>query len=279
MFKLEDLVKKLEEGFTAMINKLEYLLYDEEDRIGILTLNREKALNALNEDVFLEMRALLEIICKSNLKGLIFTGAGEKAFIAGADIKAMQNLSEKEAQEFSYLGQQITFMLEEIRFPVIAAVNGFALGGGCEMALACDFILCTKSAVFGLPETSLGLIPGFGGTQRLAKIVGRNRAKELVYTGRMVKADEAKSLGLALEIYDDKQSLIEASKAMINKMAKNSPNAIGVAKFVINRGVDVNLDEGLKIERTHFGEVFNSKDMKEGTSAFIEKRKPIFTGE
>ena len=262
-----------------MTNKFENLLYDENDGIGVLTLNRESALNALNEEVFVEMREFLEMICKKNLKGLIFTGAGEKAFIAGADIKAMQDLTEKEAEDFSYFGQQVTFMLEEIRFPVIAAVNGFALGGGCEMALACDFILSSKSAVFGLPEVSLGLIPGFGGTQRLAKIVGRNRAKELVYTGRMVKSDEAKEIGLVLEVYEDKATLIEAAKNLILKMAKNSPNAIGVAKFVINRGIDVSLEEGLKFERTLFGEIFGTKDMKEGTAAFIEKRKPVFTGE
>jgi enoyl-CoA hydratase len=243
-----------------MTNKFKNLLYDENDGIGILTLNRESALNALNEEVFVEMREFLEEICKKQLKGLILTGAGDKAFIAGADIKAMQDLSEQEAEDFSYFGQQVTFMLEEIRFPVIAAVNGFALGGGCEMALACDFI------------------PGFGGTQRLAKIVGRNRAKELVYTGRMINSDEAKDIGLVLEVYEDKTLLIEAAKNLLLKMAKNSPHAIGVAKFVINRGVDVSLEEGLKIERSHFGEIFGSKDMQEGTKAFIE-RKPVFTGE
>jgi enoyl-CoA hydratase len=262
-----------------MTNKFKNILYDENDGIGILTLNRESALNALNEEVFVEMREFLEEICKKQLKGLILTGAGDKAFIAGADIKAMQDLSEQEAEDFSYFGQQVTFMLEEIRFPVIAAVNGFALGGGCEMALACDFILSTKSAKFGLPEVSLGLIPGFGGTQRLAKIVGRNRAKELVYTGRMINSDEAKDIGLVLEVYEDKTLLIEAAKNLLLKMAKNSPHAIGVAKFVINRGVDVSLEEGLKIERSHFGEIFGSKDMQEGTKAFIEKRKPVFTGE
>jgi enoyl-CoA hydratase len=262
-----------------MINKFEHLLYDEADGIGVLTLNRESALNALNADVFVEMRVLLEMVCKKNLKGLIFTGAGEKAFIAGADIKAMQNLTTQEAEDFAYLGQQVTFMLEEIRFPVIAAVNGFALGGGCEMALACDFILSTKSAVFGLPEVSLGLIPGFGGTQRLAKVIGRNRAKELIYTGRMVKSDEACEIGLVLEVFEDKSSLMEAAKSLITKIGKNSPHAIGVAKYVINRGADISLEDGLKIERNHFGEIFGSADMKEGTTAFIEKRKADFTGE
>lgn len=256
-----------------------YLSYREEDNIGILTLNREDKLNALNGEVIEELRFFLEANCKSTIKGLIFTGAGEKAFIAGADIKSMTSMSSTEANEFAYKGQQVTFMFEEIRFPVIAAVNGFALGGGCEMALACDFIMCTDNAVFGLPETSLGLIPGFGGTQRLTKIIGRNRAKEIIYTGRMVKSEEALSLGLALSSYSTKDELMTEAKKLINKMNKNSPHAIGVAKFVINRGADVSLEDGLKVERDMFGEIFGSYDMKEGTTAFVEKRKAVFKGE
>ncbi len=257
----------------------EFLDYKVEDEIGILTINREDKLNALNEKVLDELRDFLEFNCKSTIKGLILTGAGEKAFIAGADIKAMTSMDSTEASEFAYKGQQVTFMFEEIRFPVIAAVNGFALGGGCEVALACDFILCSENAVFGLPEVSLGLIPGFGGTQRLTKIVGRNRAKELIYTGRMVKADEACEIGLSLKSLTSKEELIAEAKNIINKASKNSPHAIGVAKFVINRGADINLDEGLKVERDMFGEIFSSYDMKEGTLAFLEKRKAQFKGE
>lgn len=255
-----------------------FLNFEIDNKIGILTLNREDKLNALNREVMNELRLFLEEVCKADIKGLIFTGSGEKAFIAGADIQAMTEMSAQEAKEFSYEGQQVTLLFEELRFPVIAGVNGFALGGGCEMALACDFIFCTENAVFGLPETSLGLIPGFGGTQRLAKIIGRNKAKEIIYTGRMVKADEALDIGLSLKVLKDKTELIEAAKELIDKTAKNSPNAIGVAKFVINRGVDLLLEEGLSFERNHFGAIFDSEDMKEGTHAFLEKRKPNFKG-
>jgi enoyl-CoA hydratase len=244
-----------------------------------LTLNREDKLNALNSEVMGELRNFLEEKCKSDIKGLIFTGAGDKAFIAGADIQEMTEMEVAAATDFSYKGQQVTFMFEEIRFPVIAAVNGFALGGGCEMALSCDFILCTESAVFGLPEVSLGLIPGFGGTQRLAKIIGRNRAKEMIYTGRMVKAAEAKEIGLALSVHENKELLLQEAKKIINKMHRNSPHAIGVAKFVINRGADISLEDGLKVEREMFGEIFQSDDMKEGTKAFLEKRRAVFKGE
>lgn len=262
-----------------MTNDYKFLHFEQINNIGVLTLNREDKLNALNETVLDELRLFLESAYKLKLKGLIFTGAGEKSFIAGADIAQMQGMSEKEAQDFSYKGQQVTFMLEELRFPVIAAVNGFALGGGCEMALACDFILCTENAVFGLPEVSLGLIPGFGGTQRLPKIVGRNRAKEIIYTGKKVSAQDAKNIGLVLSVHENKEALLQEAMNIIERASKNSLNAIGVAKFVINRGTDLPNEEGLKFEKNHFADIFNSFDMKEGVNAFIEKRKPEFKGE
>lgn len=262
-----------------MTNDFKFLHFEQVNNIGVLTLNREDKLNALNETVLDELRLFLESAYKLKLKGLIFTGAGEKSFIAGADIAQMQGMSEKEAQDFSYKGQQVTFMLEELRFPVIAAVNGFALGGGCEMALACDFILCTENAVFGLPEVSLGLIPGFGGTQRLPKIVGRNRAKEIIYTGKKVSAQDAKNIGLVLSVHENKEALLQEAMSIIERASRNSLNAIGVAKFVINRGTDLPNEEGLKFEKNHFADIFNSFDMKEGVNAFIEKRKPEFKGE
>jgi enoyl-CoA hydratase len=262
-----------------MTNDFKFLHFEQINNIGVLTLNREDKLNALNETVLDELRLFLESAYKLKLKGLIFTGAGEKSFIAGADIAQMQGMSEKEAQDFSYKGQQVTFMLEELRFPVIAAVNGFALGGGCEMALACDFILCTENAVFGLPEVSLGLIPGFGGTQRLPKIVGRNRAKEIIYTGKKVSAQDAKNIGLVLSVHENKEALLQEAMSIIERASRNSLNAIGVAKFVINRGTDLPNEEGLKFEKNHFADIFNSFDMKEGVNAFIEKRKPEFKGE
>lgn len=249
-----------------------------EDGICILTLDREKQLNALNLEVIQELRSFLELSLKESFRGIIFTGAGEKAFIAGADIKEMISLTSDEAQDFSYEGQQVSLLLEESRVPIIAAVNGFALGGGLEMALACDFIMSTNNAKFGLPEASLGLIPGFGGTQRLAKVVGRNRAKDLLYTARMINTEEAKRIGLVLESYETKDELMQAAKAKMKMIFKNSSFAVAEAKFVINRGVDLPTSDGLEFEKTHFGQIFDSQDMKEGTTAFMEKRKPKFIG-
>ncbi|MEX0798113.1 MAG: enoyl-CoA hydratase-related protein [Bacteriovoracaceae bacterium] len=262
-----------------MTNQFKTLDYQEEEGVGLLSFNRPEALNALSDEMIKEARQLIESLGKKKLKGLILTGSGEKAFIAGADIKSMSGMSAEQAQEFAFRGQQVTLLLEESPFPVIAAVNGFALGGGFEMALACDFMLASESAVFGLPETSLGLIPGFGGTQRLAKIVGRNRAKEMIYTGRKFKAKEALELGLVLSLSGSKTELIQAAKAIVLACSSNSLNAIGVAKRVINHGVDLSTEDGLKIEKKYFGEIFSSFDMKEGTRAFLEKRKANFKGE
>lgn len=262
-----------------MTNSFKYLKFDDLGEIGLLTLNRPDKLNALNSDVIDELGSFLKEISNLKLKGLIFTGEGEKAFIAGADIAQMTDMTSEKATEFALNGQKVTKLFENLKIPVIAAVNGFALGGGCEMALACDFILCSENAVFGLPEVSLGLIPGFGGTQRLARVVGRSRAKEMVYTGRMVKSGEAKEIGLVLEVYSSKEELIEASKDILAKISKNSSHAVGVAKVTINEGVDLEISQALEVESKNFGEIFNSYDMKEGTAAFIEKRKPQFKGE
>ncbi|MCO4755324.1 MAG: enoyl-CoA hydratase/isomerase family protein [Bacteriovoracaceae bacterium] len=262
-----------------MNKNFETLEYSVEGDIGYLTFNRPKALNAISAQVIEDLIEFSEWAKDEKIKGLIVTGSGEKAFIAGADIKAMCSMDSKEATEFSARGQKATLLLENLPFPVIAAVNGFALGGGLEMALACDFMLASDNAVFGLPEASLGLVPGFGGTQRLAKIVGINRAKELIYTGRMVKIEEAKSMGLVLSSYADKTQLIEACVDLIKKSSKNSINAISVAKTALNKGLELSIEDGLKIESASFGEIFSSYDMKEGTQAFMEKRKPNFKGE
>lgn len=253
--------------------------YQEEDGVGILSFDRPDKLNALSEEVISELIEFCGEVENGNIKGLIVTGSGEKAFVAGADIEAMTGMGAKEAGDFAMKGQRATLLLENLPFPVVAAVNGFALGGGLEMALACDFILASDNAVFGLPEVGLGLIPGFGGTQRLAKVVGRNHAKEMIYTGRKVKIEQALVMGLALSAHEGKQALLEACKKTINMTANNSLNAIGVAKYVVNRGVDLSVEEGLDIEKTKFGEIFDSYDMKEGTRAFLEKRKPNFKGE
>lgn len=279
MCRPEEWAKNLAKVFTIMNKDFETLSYDEDAGVGVLTINRPKALNALNEQVFHDLLAAMEELRGKKLKGLILTGSGEKAFIAGADIKAMLDMTPEEASEFAGLGQKTSLEIENLPFPVIAAVNGFALGGGLEMALSCDFIMASENAVFGLPEVGLGLIPGFGGTQRLAKVVGRNRAKEMIFTARMVKVEEAKTMGLVLESFASKEELIDASKKKINKCAVNSIHAIGVAKLVVNEGVDLRNEEGLQIEQKRFGDIFNSYDMKEGTQAFIEKRKAEFKGE
>lgn len=256
-----------------------YIEYKEEDKIGIITINREDKLNALNSDVLDEIRDLLESLADNReLVGLILTGAGEKSFIAGADIAAMVDMDKDQAHLFTLKGQQVSLMLEECRFPIIACVNGFALGGGLEMALSCDFIYATKNALFGLPEVSLGLIPGFGGTQRLAKVIGRARAKELVYSGNKVDCNTAQDYGLVLESFESKSDLIAGAIETLKRVSKNSPLAVGVAKNAINQGVDLCNIDGLEIEAKLFSELFESEDMKEGTQAFIEKRKANFKG-
>lgn len=258
----------------------ETLLFEQDQGIATLTINREKSLNALNSQVLTELKELLsQLKNEKGITGMILTGAGEKAFIAGADIKEMQDMSKEQAHSFGKLGQDVTLLFEELSFPVIACVNGFALGGGCEMAMACDFIYATESAVFGQPEVKLGLIPGFGGTQRLSRLIGRNRAKELVYTGRNVDSTEALQTGLAVRVLKDKAAAIEEAKSTIGKIARVSPLAVSLSKKVMNSGNDLTVDQGLSHELDQFAEIFTSEDMKEGTQAFVEKRKPAFKGQ
>ncbi len=247
----------------------------------LLAVNREKSLNALNSQVLMELKDFLSSLRDSDEKysGMVFTGAGEKAFIAGADIVEMSDMSTDEAHDFATLGQEVTFLFEELPFPVISCVNGFALGGGCEMAMSGDFIYATDTAVFGQPEVKLGLIPGFGGTQRLSKLIGRNRAKELIYTGRNVKIQEAKEIGLVVRVFSSKDEMINTAKETISKIAKNSPLAISMAKEAMNLGNDLTNEDGLAVEARHFADMFSSFDMKEGTKAFVEKRAAEFRGE
>lgn len=267
--------EKAEEDF--MSTNFETIVFEEADGIGLLKVNRPDKLNALNQQVLTELKSLLsELKDNKSLKGLILTGEGEKAFIAGADIAEMANMSIEQSKDFGRLGQAVTLLFEQLPFPVIAAVNGFALGGGMEMAMACDFIFAIDTAVFGQPEVKLGLIPGFGGTQRLSRYVGRPWARELIYTGRNVQVAEAKALGLVLQNFSSREELLEAAKNKIRECAKNSPNAIGYSKRAINEGTDLTLDQGLETELGFFADIFGSDEMKEGTSAFVEKRKPNF---
>jgi enoyl-CoA hydratase len=261
-----------------MKNNFETIRLETEGDLGILTINRPTKLNALNIQVLSELKVLLSDLVQSSLRGLIVTGEGEKAFIAGADIAEMKPMGTGVAQDFSELGQQVTQLFEALPFPVVAAVNGFALGGGFEMALACDFIFATTNAVFGLPEVKLGLIPGFGGTQRLHRIVGERRAREINYSGRNVSAEEAKNLGIALELFATKEELLQHTRQWFESTLKNSSYAISRVKMTINEGYSMDLETSLKIERREFSNIFQTEDMIEGTAAFLEKRKPNFKG-
>lgn len=257
------------------------LKFDVVDHFGTITVNRPTKLNALNVELLSELKELLVEISKDEkfeIKGLILTGEGEKAFIAGADIAEMSEMNPSDAYTLGQLGQQVTVLIETLPIPVIACVNGFALGGGCEMAMCCDFIYSTHNGVFGQPEVKLGLIPGFGGTQRLAKLVGRNRAKEMIFTGRNVKADEAQLMGLVLKTFETKAQMIEEATKALKAISSNSSFAVSIAKKVMNEGIDLTIHEGLQLEKRQFSAIFSSEDMREGTSAFIEKRTPQFKG-
>ncbi len=255
------------------------ILFEEKNEIAIITFNRPKALNALSQELMGELNDILDaLVEKSNIKVLILTGSGEKAFVAGADISEINKLDVLSAKHFARLGQKIIGKLQKLPIPVICAVNGFALGGGCEMALGCDFIYASENAMIGLPEITLGLMPGFGGTQRLARLVGKNRAKELVFTGDMLSAQDAKEMGLVNKVFP-LDSLMENVMKVAKKIASKGRVSIRSAKEAINRGLDMDLENGCKLEVDCFALCFASEDAKEGTTAFLEKRKAEFKGE
>jgi enoyl-CoA hydratase len=259
-----------------MEHKFETLRFEEVEKVGILIINRPQKLNALNIQVLRELKECLTSIHLKKLKGLILTGEGEKAFIAGADIAEMRPMTHGEASAFSELGQQVTILFESLPFPTIAAVNGFALGGGFEMALSCDFIFASSNAVFGLPEVKLGLIPGFGGTVRLIRIIGECRGKELIFSGRNVSIDEAQKLGIVLEVYPSKVELIEGANKWLSVAGQNSLHAISRAKHAIRSSSEEMVDHALLMEREEFSHLFQTPEMIEGTAAFVEKRKAKF---
>jgi enoyl-CoA hydratase len=247
--------------------------------IAILTFNRPKALNAVNSMVMDELDSALDRVCEDReTQVLILTGSGDKAFIAGADITELSQMDTLKGKAFSRKGQQVMSKLEALPFPVIAAVNGYALGGGMEMALACDFIYACEKAVFGLPEITLGLIPGFGGTQRLTRIVGEKTAKELVFTGKTIPAAEALDLGIVNRVTpdDDLMAQVKKTAAQIASLGRVSLRS---AKEAVQTASNVDLETGLKFENDAFALCLASSDAEEGTSAFLEKRKPQFTGE
>jgi enoyl-CoA hydratase len=258
-------------GFSSLIESLD-------DGIEIITFNRSKALNALNSALLEELSAALDSVAgNEDIRVLVITGAGDKAFVAGADIKEMAGLSALQAKHFAHKGQSVINKIVALPIPVMAAVNGYALGGGLEIALACDFIYAAESASLGLPETTLGLIPGFGGTQRLPRLIGPNHAKELIYTGKIITAAEALAIGLVNRVVAP-GALLENVMETARTMAAKGRISLRAAKEAVNNGLDTNLNTGLKMEQDGFAICMISEDAREGTQAFIEKRPPVFKG-
>jgi len=256
----------------------ENILFERDGAVGILKVNRPKSLNALNPATVREIAACVEEIRQdSSIRCLIVTGEGDRAFVAGADISAMVSMSAIEGKAFSALGLNTARQLEELPIPVIAAVNGFALGGGTELALACDLIIAADKARFGQPEINLGVIPGFGGTQRLARRIGLPRARELIFSGDMIDAQTALQYGLANKVVPLAELMTEA-KALAHKLAAKPPVAIQQAKAAINAGIDMDLDNGCRYENEAFALTFATEDKKEGMTAFLEKRDAKFSG-
>ncbi|PWN72408.1 crotonase [Chryseobacterium phosphatilyticum] len=257
----------------------ETLVYQQKHHIGRLTINRPQALNALNDQVLHELTLFAnQIKSDKNIRALIITGSGEKAFVAGADIKAMQEMTPQEAEDFSATAQTAFNAIESLPFAVIAAVNGFALGGGCELALSCDIILASEKARFGLPEVTLGLLPCFGGTQRLPRAVGLYKAREMVFSGEFYSAEKCREFGFVNRVIVPEELLNEAQK-LAETIASRGPVAVAKAKQSLNTGFELHIRDGLKQEATLFGELFSTTDHHEGISAFIEKREPHFKGE
>ncbi|MSP90437.1 MAG: crotonase [Myxococcales bacterium] len=254
------------------------VLLEREGAVARLTINRPKSLNALNRQVLACLSTRLDLVANdAGVRAVVLTGAGDRAFVAGADIVELQPMDYFAALAFSQAGNAVMAKIEQMRKPVIAAVNGFALGGGCELALVCDVILASKSARFGLPEVSLGVIPGFGGTQRLARLIGRNAAKHWVMTGDVYTADEAMRIGLVYQVHEP-ADLLGAAMTVARKMAARGPVAVAEAKHIINGGLQLPLSAAIELESAAFARCFLTADQKEGMAAFVEKRTAQFAG-
>ena len=256
--------------------KLKNVVLEKSGNLAFITINRPKALNALNSETLKELDlAIANIENDNNVYCVILTGAGEKSFVAGADIAEMKDLDSKAAEEFGLLGNKVFRRLENLNKPVIAAISGFALGGGCELAMACDIRIASEKARFAQPEAGLGITPGFGGTQRLPRIVGLGKAKELIYTCAMINAEEALRIGLVNKVVP-LESLIEEAKSMAATICANAPIAVKLCKDAINRGMQVDIDKAIEIEAQDFGKCFDSDDQLEGMTAFLERRAKNF---
>ncbi|MGE5389583.1 MAG: short-chain-enoyl-CoA hydratase [Deltaproteobacteria bacterium] len=255
-----------------------YLLLEKEAGIGILYINRPEAMNALNTDVLKELgQAAADVAADDEIKALIITGAGDKAFVAGADIKEMSGLTATEGREFGITGGWAFRQIEKLEKPVIAAVNGFALGGGCELAMAADIRLASDKAKFGQPEVGLGITPGFGGTQRLPRLVGEGRAMELILSANVINAEEAMRIGLVNHVYPV-ESLMDEAKKLAKKIISNAPLAVKFSKAAINKGIQTDIDTAMSIEADLFGICFATEDQKAGMGAFLAKEKAVFKG-
>lgn len=264
---------------------MDYILYEVNGAVGTITINREKALNALNSQVLDELSQTLDAVDLESVRCLILTGAGEKSFVAGADIGEMSSLTKAEAEAFGKKGNDVFRKLETFPIPVIAAVNGFALGGGCEISMSCDIRICSDNAVFGQPEVGLGITPGFGGTQRLARLVSPGMAKQLIYTARNIKAAEAYRIGLVNQVISAevneagevtvsaKDALMAAANKMAAGIAMQAPIAVRASKKAINDGLQVDMDQAIVIEEKLFGSCFETEDQRAGMGNFLEKDK------
>ena len=256
---------------------MDYVSVEREGGVAVLTVDRQEKLNALDGQVIEEIgQALLELESEGP-RAIIVTGAGERAFIAGADIRAMSVMDPIEAKRFSEIGHAAMALLDRSPIPTIAAVNGYALGGGCEVAIACDIRIAAENATFGFPEVGLGILPGLGGTQRLPRLVGPALAKELIFTGRRIGAEEARGIGLANRVVGQGEAL-DAAREMAAEISANGPLAVRYAKAATNRALDVDLISGLEFEADQFALLFATEDAREGMNAFGEKRKPRFEG-
>lgn len=245
--------------------------YETDGAVGLITINRPKALNALNSEVLNDLEAVIDGVDQNTIRCLIITGAGEKSFVAGADIGEMSTLTKAEGEAFGKHGNDLFRKIETFPIPVIAAVNGFALGGGNELAMSCDIRICSDNAVFGQPETGLGITPGFGGTQRLARLIGPGMAKQIIYSALNIKADEAYRIGLVNAVYPQEE-LIPAAKKLAARIAGNAPIAVRACKKAINTGIQQDMDDAIVTEEKLFGSCFESEDQKEGMANFLRKK-------
>ena len=249
-----------------------FVNYEVKGMTGIITINRPEALNALNSAVLDDLSTVLDSVDQEAVRVLVITGAGDKSFVAGADIGEMSTLTKAEGEAFGKKGNDVFRKIEIFPLPVIAAINGYALGGGCELSMSCDIRICADNAMFGQPEVGLGITPGFGGTQRLARLVGMGMAKQMIYTARNIKADEALRIGLVNAVYTQEE-LLPAAEKMAGQIAMNAPIAVRACKKAVNDGLQVDMDKAIVVEEKLFGSCFETLDQKEGLGAFLEKRK------